>query len=167
MGYVDVRRRRHEAELVQEEPGLGELWLTVKDNPYLSLAAGPLAGCLTMLFFIYTWDTISYAGMIFQYAVALAVMLAFALRAAGLFGRQEHRSAGTRTPKTRTGAEKQLLLALRESGGLTAVEAALETSLTVDEADEILCRLAERGHLRVEGRDGVLCYSLPGRRHPT
>jgi hypothetical protein len=46
------------------------------------------------------------------------------------------------------------------------VEAALETSLTVDEAEELLTRLADRGHLVVEGRDGVLFYTLPGRRTP-
>ena len=62
------------------------------------------------------------------------------------------------------GSEKQLLLALRDLGGLTPVEAALETSLTVDEAEEILTRFADRGHLRVESRDGALVYALPGRR---
>lgn len=71
--------------------------------------------------------------------------------------REESRS----TPKL--GAEKQLLLALRESGGLTAVEAALETSLTVDEAEGMLSSLAERGHLLIENRGGALSYALPGR----
>jgi hypothetical protein len=33
--------------------------------------------------------------------------------------------------------------------GITPVEAALETSLTVDEAEEILNRFADRGHLVV------------------
>ena len=65
--------------------------------------------------------------------------------------------------KTKLGSEKQLLLALRDLGGLTPVEAALETSLTVDEAEEILTRFVERGHLRVESQDGALLYTLPGR----
>ena len=58
-----------------------------------------------------------------------------------------------------------MLMAIRDTGGtMTPVEAALETSLTVDEADEILSRLANRGHLLVDSRDGALFYSLPGRR---
>ena len=61
--------------------------------------------------------------------------------------------------------EKQLLVAIRDSGGdITPVEAALETPLTVDEAEEILSRLADRGHLIVESQDGALSYALPGRR---
>ncbi len=63
------------------------------------------------------------------------------------------------------GAEKQLLLAVRASGdGITPVEAALETSLSVDEAEEMLSRLTDRGHLLVESRDGTLSHALPGSR---
>ena len=65
------------------------------------------------------------------------------------------------------GSEKRLLLAISDAGGaITPVEAALETSLTVDEAEEILTRFADRGHLVVEGRDGALFYALPGRTNP-
>lgn len=65
------------------------------------------------------------------------------------------------------GLEKQLLIALQDSGGtITPVEAALGTSLTVDEAEEILTRFADRGHLVVHSRDGALLYALPGRRAP-
>ena len=54
-------------------------------------------------------------------------------------------------------------MAILDAGGsITPVEAALETSLTVDE--EILTRFADRGHLLVESRDGALFYTLPGRR---
>ncbi|MEJ7631837.1 MAG: hypothetical protein WKF28_04975, partial [Rubrobacteraceae bacterium] len=56
------------------------------------------------------------------------------------------------------------LMAIRDSDGLTAVEAALETSLTVDDADKLLSRLAERGHLHLQSRNGALFYVLPGRR---
>jgi hypothetical protein len=62
------------------------------------------------------------------------------------------------------GSEKQLLLAIQDAGGITPVEAALGTSLTVDEAEEILTRFADRGHLVVQSRDGALLYALPGRR---
>ena len=71
----------------------------------------------------------------------------------------------TSTAKPSPGAEKQLLRAMRESEGpITPVEAALETSLTVDEAESILSRVADRGRLTVESRDGTLSYALPGRR---
>ena len=62
------------------------------------------------------------------------------------------------------GGEKQLLLAIRQAGGdgITPVEAALQTSLMVDEAEDTLDHLAARGHLHVEGRDGSLFYVLPG-----
>ena len=63
------------------------------------------------------------------------------------------------------GSEKQLLMAIRDADGtITPVEAALETSLTVDEAEEILTRFADRGHLVVQSQDGALLYALPGRR---
>jgi hypothetical protein len=57
-----------------------------------------------------------------------------------------------------------LLVAIWKADSITLIEAALETSLTVDEAEGILSRLADRGHLRVESRDGTLSYVMPGRR---
>lgn len=74
---------------------------------------------------------------------------------------------GRNSAKTslKPGSEKQLLIAIQASdGGITPVEAALETSLTVDEAEEILTRFADRGHLVVQSRDGALLYALPGKR---
>jgi hypothetical protein len=61
--------------------------------------------------------------------------------------------------------EKQLLSAIRENGGsITPAEAAMETPLTVREADAMLSELAGGGHLMVESRGGTLFYALPGRR---
>ena len=48
--------------------------------------------------------------------------------------------------------------------GITPVEAALEISLTVDEAEDILTSLADRGHLVVQSRGAALLYTLPKRR---
>jgi hypothetical protein len=60
--------------------------------------------------------------------------------------------------------EKELLEALGRSpsGELTAAGAALETSLTVEEAERILFRLAAKGHLRVRASEpgGGLFYSF-------
>ena len=56
--------------------------------------------------------------------------------------------------------EKKLLLALGRRGKLTAVEAALETSLSVEEASRMLFELAARGHLEVTVEPGKLLYSF-------
>jgi hypothetical protein len=61
--------------------------------------------------------------------------------------------------------ERELLSAIRYNGGvITPAEAAMETSLTVKEADRMLSELAGGGHLSVESTGGTLRYSLPGRR---
>jgi hypothetical protein len=46
------------------------------------------------------------------------------------------------------------------SGEITATRAALETSLSVAEADEMLSGLAENGHIQVHAREGNLAHSL-------
>jgi hypothetical protein len=56
--------------------------------------------------------------------------------------------------------ERELLEALRARGELTPAEAAMETSLSVAEADRMLRELAEGGHLEVRVRGGGLFYSL-------
>jgi hypothetical protein len=55
--------------------------------------------------------------------------------------------------------EKELLRALREHGELTPARAAIETSLTVAEADRMLGELADAGHLEVRARGGGLYYA--------
>ncbi len=60
--------------------------------------------------------------------------------------------------------ERELLSAIRENGGsITPAEAAMETTLTVREADRMLSELASEGHLMVEGHEGSLYYALPRR----
>jgi hypothetical protein len=56
--------------------------------------------------------------------------------------------------------ERELLEALQSSGELTPAQAAMETSLTVNEADEMLKNLAAKGHLDVRVRGGGLFYGL-------
>ncbi len=56
--------------------------------------------------------------------------------------------------------ERELLGALREYGELTPAQAAMETSLSVTEADRMLKELTEGGHLDVRVRGGGLFYSL-------
>ncbi len=56
-------------------------------------------------------------------------------------------------------SERELLMALREHGELTPVRAAMETSLSVEEADKMLKELAAGGHLEVRARSGGLFYA--------
>ncbi len=56
--------------------------------------------------------------------------------------------------------ERELLEALREHGELTPARAAMETSLSVAEADQMLKDLAAGGHLEVRTRGVELSYAL-------
>ncbi|MGB3635816.1 MAG: hypothetical protein WA982_17400 [Rubrobacteraceae bacterium] len=61
--------------------------------------------------------------------------------------------------------DRELLEAVRDNGGrATPVEAAMATSLSVREADELLSELAGGGHLTVQRDGGALVYALPGGR---
>jgi hypothetical protein len=81
---------------------------------------------------------------------------AFGLLVRGVAGIAEDRTA---LPAGNS-KERELLEALRTRGELTPAEAAMETSLTVAEADRMLRELAEGGHLEVRVRGGGLSYSL-------
>jgi hypothetical protein len=83
---------------------------------------------------------------------------AFGLLVRGVAGLSEGRNR-TELPAVNS-KERELLGALREHGELTPAEAAMETSLTVAEADRMLRELAEGGHLEVRVRGGGLFYSL-------
>jgi hypothetical protein len=56
--------------------------------------------------------------------------------------------------------EKELLKGLERLGETTAARAALETSLSVSEADKMLSGLAKDGHLQVRAREGTLTYAM-------
>jgi hypothetical protein len=69
-------------------------------------------------------------------------------------------AAGPRASRVTGDEERELLEALRTHGELSPILAATETSLTVAEADGMLKRLAEGGHLEVRARTGGLFYAL-------
>jgi hypothetical protein len=56
--------------------------------------------------------------------------------------------------------EKELLGALARYGEITSTRAALETSLSVSDADRMLSELTKNGHLEVRAREGGLVYAL-------
>jgi hypothetical protein len=81
---------------------------------------------------------------------------AFGLLTSGITGLSEGR------PVRVSEEERELLEAIRESGGISAAAAAARTSLTVAEADTMLRELAENGHLEVIARGGAIFYALWG-----
>ena len=99
-----------------------------------------LAQGLWWLIFVFGW-------MIFP---------AFGLLVRGIAGLTE----GSDRPAVANPGERQLLEALQRRGELTPAQAAMETSLTVDEADKMLEDLAAKGHLDVKVRGGGLFYGL-------
>ena len=58
--------------------------------------------------------------------------------------------------------EQELLETIKDHGAITPAQAAMNTSLTVSEADDMLKKLAEGGHLDVRVRGGGLFYALWG-----
>jgi hypothetical protein len=100
-----------------------------------------LAQGLWWLIFVFGW-------MIFP---------AFGLLVRGIAGLSE----GSDEPAVAdSSGERELLEALQRRGELTPTQAAMETSLTVDEADRMLEGLAAKGHLDVKVRGGGLFYGL-------
>ena len=106
------------------------------------------------------------AGLIISTAGVLAAGFPFVIAAAACLGWGISRFARQRRSVGAPGdGERALLSAIRDNGGsITPAEAAMETSLTVREADRMLSELAGSGHLRVESEGGTLFYALPGRR---
>ncbi len=85
-----------------------------------------------------------------------AIFPAFGVFARGVAGLVESRSA----PPVANARERELLQALQRRGELTPTQAAMDTSLTVNEADKMLEDLAAKGHLDVRVRGGGLFYGL-------
>ena len=107
-----------------------------------------LAAALFVLFTNLWWLILIFCWIVFL------ALEAFTKGVAGLMElRQEER-----LPKK--SKERELLEALRDRGELIPAQAAVETSLSVREADEMLKELAEGGHLEVRVRGGALSYSL-------
>src|ERR671915_495547 len=56
--------------------------------------------------------------------------------------------------------EKELLRALERHEEITAARVAMETSLSIAQAEEMLTKLASGGHVEVRARAGTLTYAL-------
>ena len=109
-----------------------------------------LAAALLVLFTDLWWLVLIFCWI---------VLLALGTLARGVAGLMESPQV-ERLPQN--GKERELLEALRVRGELTPAQAAMETSLTVKEADGMLKELTEGGHLDVRVQGGGLSYSLWG-----
>jgi hypothetical protein len=120
---------------------------------------GLVVGGLFLLFV--AGPALHYFPFFLILAVPFLLVPAFAAAARGLAGVAEAR---TRKRTGRVAAEeskeRELLGALARRGELSPALAALETSLTVAEADRMLSDLAESGHLEVRAHDGRIGYAL-------
>ena len=109
-----------------------------------------VAGVLVLTLFSSFWWLIFVFGW--------TIFPAFGLLVRGIAGLSE--GGGRGEISGANSKERELLGALREHGELTPAQAAMETSLSVTEADTMLSELAEGGHLEVRVRGGGLFYSL-------
>jgi hypothetical protein len=150
--YVDLRRRQEKSGARRESEASRR---SVARDPLFLLGAGFVLGSVVSLLY-YDVFYMSGRSALLPFVVTIVVLC--------YIGWLLLRGSPAETGPS-PGSEKQLLMAIQDAGGgITPVEAALQTSLTVDEAEEILTRFADRGHLVVESRDGALLYALPGRR---
>lgn len=111
-----------------------------------------LGSAAALILFTQLWWLIFFFG--WWLFPALGV---FARGVAGLL-----EGAGNGSATNGTSKESELLEALSRNGELTPAQAAMETSLSVREADEMLKDLASGGHLDVRVRGGAIFYALWG-----
>jgi len=132
-----------ERAMVPEEP--------TSPNPLRNGLLALVSGLMLCLGLAFALPRIAASGV---GRVALQATGAVGLTASG------SRGASARAPATDGAKEKELLEALERRGKLTVAGVALETSLTVEEADRMLSALAAKGHLEVTVARGRLLYSL-------
>jgi hypothetical protein len=71
-----------------------------------------------------------------------------------------HRHRSIRSSRQEKSTERQLLEVLERNGEITPARAALQTSLTVEEAEQLLSDLAQKDHLEVRVEGSKLVYAL-------
>jgi hypothetical protein len=119
--------------------------------PAVRLAVG------AMIFFFVVASFHFFPFFLFWWMIPFFLVPAIGLSVRSLAGLVEDRS---RRPMDKDLKEKELLEALARHGEITAAKAALETSLSVSEADRMLSELAKDGHVEVRAREGRLGYAL-------
>jgi hypothetical protein len=149
---LESRRRGHHHGRWDSEDFFG---LDVeKMSPKAQAVTGVVTGGLILLAAALLIAFTQFWWLIFIFG--WAVFPAFGVFARGVAGLVDTRSE----PPAANARERELLEALQSSGELTPAQAAMETSLTVNEADQMLKDLAAKGHLDVRVRGGGLFYGL-------
>jgi hypothetical protein len=116
----------------------------------------PALGLVAIVLFVVASSGF-YPFIFFWWVIPFLLVPAIGLSARGVAGLVEARS---RRPLDNERKEKELLEALARHAEITAARAALETSLSVSEADRMLSGLAKDGHVEVRAREGRLGYAL-------
>ncbi len=137
----------------------GRGWRTGPRGGYApSFPAVGLAVGVVIFFFAAAVASFDFFPFIFFFwMIPFFLVPAIGLSVRGLAGFMEARS---QRPLDEERKEKELLEALALHGEITAAKAALETSLSVSEADRMLSQLAKDGHVEVRAREGRLGYAL-------
>ena len=147
----DRRRTRRDPDKFWSDIGVDIESMSPRAQAVTGVVTGGLvllAAVLFLLAFPNLWWLIFFFGWM--------VFPAFGVFARGIAGLVETRSE----PPAANARERELLEALQRRGELTPAQAAMETSLTVNEADKMLEDLAAKGHLEVRVRGGGLFYGL-------
>lgn len=145
------KRKRGDADEFWDDLGVDIEAMSPKAQAMTGLVFGGavLAGLAAVLFLVpwLWWLIFVFGWMIFP--------------AVGIFARGVAGLADASASKPLAGdRERELLEALRAGGELSPAQVAMQTSLTVSEADAMLGELAGDGHLRVRVRGGGIFYSL-------
>lgn len=120
-----------------------------------ALAIGLVVGVLLLLSTAGTFHFFPF--VFFFWMIPFFLIPALWASVSGAAGMLESR---TRGPVDEGRKEKEVLVALARHGEVTPARTALETSLSVSEADRVLSRLAKGGHVEVRAREGSLGYAL-------
>ena len=119
----------------------------------------PVLVVVGLFFFVVAGPFFHFFPFIFFFGWMIPFLLvpALGLSVRGIAGLLEARS---RRPADNERKERELLEALARYGEITPARAALETTLSVSEADQMLSELAKNGHIEVCAREGRLGYAL-------
>lgn len=119
---------------------------------------GPVVGLAVIaVFFVVVASSDFFPFFFFFWMIPFFLVPAVVLSVRGVAGLFEERS---RRPMDEGRKEKEVLEVLARRGEVSPARAALETSLSVSEADRVLSGLAKEGHVEVRAREGRLGYAL-------
>ena len=109
------------------------------------------------VFFLAVASSDFFPFIFFFWMVPFFLVPAMVMAVRGVAGLFEERS---RRPMDEGRKEKEVLEVLARHGEVSPARVALETSLSVSEADRVLSGLAKDGHVEVRAREGRLGYAL-------